>query len=856
MMKNSNEAFLNMQYMPRPRVDAILDYATRGKLVNVVAGTGYGKTQFVRNYIEKQPHAVVRWIHFTESDNNNSYFWEHLVQTVSFDNTDLSTKLHELGFPETMACFERFAEILKIAEHRLDKTFVVLDDFHLICSKCIFTFIERYVNLQIPSVCVIIISRKEPEINTVSLFTKGEVCTITESELRFTEKEISDYLKQRGIAFSEKNLPQFVSGTKGWALAIHLLSLVLQRIPEDINIALDSMKQNIFKLMEIEAFNDFPQDVQKKMIQLSLVSDLPLASWHDFSRDTSFIENLPQLASFMWFDNFINDYRIHPLYLDFLESKQHILTYEERQDTYSKAAQWCSENNFHMDCVKYFAKSRQYDRMLEMLLSYPFKLPRAKCEYFLDILEGLEPCETEHNDYSCLMLKNFYTPLLLLWTDRIEEARDRCFDAIREWEQSDWAFSRNILYAAYSSLAYMDTYLCISTHKYTTAEYLEKATEYYNQLSIPMIHMRGSFAITDVRSFACLVGEGASLSDFDQFIETTKQTALYLNNFAHDMYYGYEDLVFCELAFYKNQLETAKMYAHEAILKAREKKQYSIEAMATFYLFHIALHEGNYTLGKEILEQGRESSSNPNFWNRKLFYNLVSGFINAQVGLVKMKPSQLAMDEKNTALEVSVPIRELIYSARFLIATKNYDRALTLLSASYPRIPQERFLFGELTLSLLTATAKIQIGDVKGAVRDFEKAYSLSFEGVFETPFIEVGKNLHPLVVAASKEENSSIPDEWLKAIDRKASFYAKRLSTVINLFKKEKNIEDTVQLSKREQEVIRDLYHGLSRDEIAITRYLSINTVHKIIQSLYIKLDAYNKADAIRIAIDKNLIE
>ena len=34
-------------YMPRPRIDRIFDRAARCKLVYVIAGAGYGKTQAV-----------------------------------------------------------------------------------------------------------------------------------------------------------------------------------------------------------------------------------------------------------------------------------------------------------------------------------------------------------------------------------------------------------------------------------------------------------------------------------------------------------------------------------------------------------------------------------------------------------------------------------------------------------------------------------------------------------------------------------------------------------------------------------------------------------------------------------------
>jgi LuxR family maltose regulon positive regulatory protein len=248
--------------------------------------------------------------------------------------------------------------------------------------------------------------------------------------------------------------------------------------------------------------------------------------------------------------------------------------------------------------------------------------------------------------------------------------------------------------------------------------------------------------------------------------------------------------------------------------------------------------------------------NNPDFWNRQLLYDLFTGFFYLQIGLPQMASSKLFVDERESSAEVHVPARELILCVKNYIAKKKYNQALVVLCNSYPREPNERFLLGELTLSLLSAAAKIKTNDTPGALKDFEKAYRLSFEGEFEMPFAELGRNLHPLCAAALKQQNSGIPEAWLKIIDRKASAYAKKAAFIADSFKREKNVRESVSLSGREKEVLTDLYQGLSRDEIAANRYLSINTVKKILQSVYIKLDANNNVDAIRIALEKKLIE
>jgi len=850
---NYNISALTAYYMPRSRIEKIFDRAVRCKLVYVIAGAGYGKTQSMHHYIEKQRDAVVRWVQLTEHDNTGSRYWESLTRSVSHDNPELAEKLRALGFPETLARFRQFAEILKNFEHRSNKTFLVLDDFHLIHSAQALTFAERCAHLRVPGACVILISRKEPEIKAVSLFSRGAASIVTEDELRFTESEIAEFLKLRGIPFSANDLPRFFEATNGWALAIKLLSLVLTKIPRNIDLALNAMKQNIFKLLETEAFDDFPEPFRKQLAQLYLISDLPLIPLNEIFRDVMFAQYAPQLSSFIWFDSFFNDYRVNPLYLEFLKNKQHILSDDEKRDIYRKAAVWCSENGFRMDAVGYYAKSRQFDRILETLLSLPYKLPHDTCRYLLDILNEAD-IENEDENFSVQMLKSLFVPLLYTGVRRYDEARKRSMDHIRQLERTNTPASAYLLYIAYSNLAYIDTYICTFTHEYESPVHLKKAVGYYRLSSAPPLKEEGPFSVADIRGFACLVGEGARLPEFDRFLETARETAVYVSQTRHNMYYGYDDLVNCELDFFKNRLDSAGGRARDAVLKAREKKQYGIEMMALYYLLRIAIHDGDYQLTQETLKQMRALLDNTDFWNRQLLYDLYAGSFYTHIGVCDLMPKWIAIDDRDSKSELHIPVRELIVGVRYYLAREKYKQAFTILCNSYPRDPQDRFYFGELIILLLHSVTRLKTGDAAGAAVDFARAYEMSFCGVFEMPFVELGKIFRPLA-AAVKQEGRPVPDEWLKTVGRKASAYAKKTAVITDSFKREKKITDGVQLSERERELLNDLYSGLSRDEMAATRYLSINTVNKILQSLFIKLNANNSADAVRIGIEMKMI-
>ena len=857
--KNQEKLLLTAQYMLRPRVAKILHQAMSSKLVYIIAGAGYGKTQATHDYISMQADPIVCWVQVTEEDNIGSRFWEYFTRSISFFDPELAQKLRDFGFPETLGRFKKFVNMLEHADDGANRKIFVIDDFHHLQSEQILTFVKRCVHsAELSDLHMIIISRTEPkllsETDYISYIASGKLSVMTEDELSFTEEEIGDFLKLRNIEFPPEKLPLFFEATKGWALGIQLLSLVLSRAPSNLGHALKTVKQNIFAILE-EVFNDFSESSQKAMVRLALISDTSQMPMEVIVEDKNIILNIPKLASFVWLDRLSNEYQIHPLYLEFLQEKHHLLMPEEKKDTYYRVAKWCYENHFYMDAMNYFAKSNQYEKILNLLLSYPFKLPADTCEYFYNILEEIEH-SSECADLNVLLLKNFFIPLLLLGMGKYDEARERTFEIIKGLEKLETLFAFRILQSCYSNLAYIDMYTCTVTHRYDAPKYLKKSIEYFKKVPTPPKKVGGPFAVADIRSFACLVGVGAKVEEFDQFIEASKETALYIEETYHDMYYGYEDLVNCEIAFYKNQLEDAKNHAHKAIIKAREKNQYSIEAMAIGYLLRISTYEGDYSLAKELIKQLEKQLENTDFWNRQAFYDLLTGNFYTQIGVPEKVASWLMMNEREAAVEVRTPTEELIVSVRTYIALQKYGLALTVLHNSYPRIPQEQFLFGELILTLLRAVAKVNSEDGQGAIKDFEKAYSLSFEGAFEMPFIELGKNIHSLVTLALKEEKCKIPKEWLKRIDRKASAFGKKTNIILEAFNREHNIDYNIKLSVREQEVLTDLYHGLSREEIAESRYLSVNTVKKILQSIYVKLDANNNVDAIRIAIEKNLLK
>ncbi|MDR2617693.1 MAG: LuxR C-terminal-related transcriptional regulator, partial [Treponema sp.] len=170
------------------------------------------------------------------------------------------------------------------------------------------------------------------------------------------------------------------------------------------------------------------------------------------------------------------------------------------------------------------------------------------------------------------------------------------------------------------------------------------------------------------------------------------------------------------------------------------------------------------------------------------------------------------------------------------------------------------FVLGRIEMKALEAVCRYQLKNREGAFTALAEVYRLSEPNAIVMPFTELGKNMRALADAALKENASKLPREWLEKIRLNAAAYAKKLFALTEILRPEAAEESSFdqgmpKLSRREMEVLANLSQGMTQEEIAGISSLSVNTVKSVIRSIYNKLGAVNKADAVRIAASQGLV-
>jgi ATP/maltotriose-dependent transcriptional regulator MalT len=190
--------------------------------------------------------------------------------------------------------------------------------------------------------------------------------------------------------------------------------------------------------------------------------------------------------------------------------------------------------------------------------------------------------------------------------------------------------------------------------------------------------------------------------------------------------------------------------------------------------------------------------------------------------------------------------------AQYHYQTRQYSVLLAFINSE---LEKNTILYGKIELLTLKALLNYKFHRHNEAIAALTEAYDLSESNRIIVSFIQYGKDMRALTAAALRDSSCTIPQSWLKNINRKASAFAKRQTNIVSAYKHANRQKIEISLTQREVEILNDLAHGLSRAEIAASHNISVNTVKMTINNIYEKLHASNLADAIRIAADRKII-
>ena len=845
---NSNIVSLtyNGDYLYRPRIRTLLETAIDYPLVVVCAGSGYGKTRAVHSFLrEHNAHTI--WMQLSERDNNETRFWESYANMVSQSFPETGAGLLEIGFPDTDEAFARYCAVMRReAASQTGKHIRVFDDFHLLQNPAVLRFFDRAANTAPPNVTLIFISRTIPKINITGMIMHERIFTVQEDTLCFTEDEITKYFIKLNLSVTRSAIRNILDDTQGWAFAINLIGRSLQKDTKYERCALDAMKANIFKLIQAELSGTVSLLLWRFLLHISLIDHLAASLIRILANDNdALIREMETITSYIRYDFQLDTYMIHHLFLDYLRQNQHILTAEEKRETHQKAGDWCSANGYHMDALSYYEKAGNYTAIAKKIGAFNVQMPPDMAKYALGLFDDApDDLWLSNPDFPGMHIR---VRINIGQFDEDTVALARKYAEGYE-AKPESAETHRALAIIYANRAFLHMFMATYNDVYDFDVFYKKMGEYYSKNPFKTV---GAFNLVPISAWASIVGTNRAEAQ-EEFLNAISRSIPEASLLGKGFFVGFDDLIRGELSFLRGEFDAAEQYLMQSVDKAQLCDQYVTLNRALAYQMRISFHRGDFAAATASLRAMETPLSEKDYGARYIMYDIACGFYQLSLGQPDAIPEWLKGDFSPYAHPSFMENYANRVKVQYHYQKHQYNALLAFIEND---IENQAILFSRIELKVLQALSLYHLKRHSEAVTALTDAYKLAAPNRIIMLFVQYSKDMRTLTAAALRDDSCPIPKVWLENINRKASAFAKRQSHMISEYLTENNIDKEITLTGREQEILKDLSHGLSRTEIAANQNISANTVKMVINIIYDKLRVTSLPDAIRTAINRKIV-
>ncbi|WP_323187198.1 LuxR C-terminal-related transcriptional regulator [Streptomyces sp. NBC_00006] len=214
----------------RSRLDDILraGCADHIRLILLSAPAGSGKSTLLASWLAERPEAVA-WLQAEPSDSDPVRFWSHLIAAIGQAHPVAVSELTPIVAGSKGNDLVVVSALVNALAGVAGPLVVVIDDYHLIDNHSVQAGMERLIDLCPRQVTVVLSTRIDPPFRLGRLRVRDQIAEIRGTDLRFDTDEAARLLGAAGRSLDRALLDQLCGRTEGWAAALVLAGLALQR---------------------------------------------------------------------------------------------------------------------------------------------------------------------------------------------------------------------------------------------------------------------------------------------------------------------------------------------------------------------------------------------------------------------------------------------------------------------------------------------------------------------------------------------------------------------------------------------------------------------------------------------------
>jgi LuxR family maltose regulon positive regulatory protein len=368
--------------VPRPRLVRLLEAGTRGPLTLVAAPPGAGKTILLASWMMGgHPPGPVAWVTVDRGDDNPTRFWAHVVAALrSSGAVPPDGLLAGLGPPPPAAAHGFLAALVNGLAELPGPVVLVLDDLHEATGPAVVAGLQFVLQHAPPQFRLVVATRADPPLSLHRLRVAGQLTEIRAAELAFIPAEAGELLAGLGVELPDVELETLWKRTEGWAAGLRLAALSLRGHPDPGRFVAEFAGDDhaVAGYLVDEVLARQAPEVQEFLLRTCVADRLcggladALTGRSDGERMLTLLEHDHAFTTGLgpgrsW-------YRYHPLFAELLRAELHHRRPEDVPELHRRAAAWHAANGLVEEAVDHALAGGDPDGAAGLLAAHGFAI--------------------------------------------------------------------------------------------------------------------------------------------------------------------------------------------------------------------------------------------------------------------------------------------------------------------------------------------------------------------------------------------------------------------------------------------------------------------------------------------------
>lgn len=258
---------------------SLRDQLTAGasrRLTSVVGSAGAGKSVLLADWTESRPAGVTAWLSCDSADADPLRFWTGFVGAPRAIKPAFGRDAADLLASDRQMSPDVIASIANDAAKLPAGSAVIVDDFHVAAPAVARDMNDLVECWPAETTQLVLAGRFDPPLRLHRLRVSAELCEVRDRELYFSLADSRELLSNFGVQLSGADLAVLHQRSEGWPAILQMAALSLRSTTDPVRVAraLRVRGQEIADYFVTEVLDQQPPEVARFMLDTSVLSEL------------------------------------------------------------------------------------------------------------------------------------------------------------------------------------------------------------------------------------------------------------------------------------------------------------------------------------------------------------------------------------------------------------------------------------------------------------------------------------------------------------------------------------------------------------------------------------------------------